>query len=229
MESMTLTPRLALAASLVPQGAALADIGTDHGKLPIHLLLSGRVRAAIGSDIRPGPLAHAERNAREHGAALSLRLAAGLDGIAPDACDTITITGMGGETIVEILAAAPWTQSGRHLLVLQAMTMLPVLRCWLAGHGFCTEAERICRENGKYYLVIAARGGGTARVLCPADALAPRLLLSDPLAAEYLSGLLAREEAALCGMRLGAGVAPERLAEQEALAAALRIRLEELR
>ncbi len=229
MESMTLTPRLALAASLVPQGARLADIGTDHGKLPIHLLLSGRVSAAIGSDIRPGPLAHAERNAREHGAALSLRLAAGLDGITPEECDAITITGMGGETIAEILAAATWTQSGRHLLVLQAMTMLPVLRRWLAGHGFHTEKECICRENGKHYLVIAARGGGPVHTLCQVDALAPGLLLADPLAGEYLSGVLAQEQAALRGMQSGTGVAPERMAEQAALVAALRIRLEELK
>ena len=60
---MVLTPRLACLTSLVPQGARLADIGTDHGKLPVSLLLEGRIAAAIGSDIGEGPLAHAARNA----------------------------------------------------------------------------------------------------------------------------------------------------------------------
>ena len=55
MESMILTPRLACIASLVPQGARLADIGTDHGKLPITLLMQNRVSGAIGSDLREGP------------------------------------------------------------------------------------------------------------------------------------------------------------------------------
>ncbi len=59
MESMILTPRLACMAALVPPNARLADIGTDHGKLPISLLLDGHIASAIGSDIRSGPLAHA--------------------------------------------------------------------------------------------------------------------------------------------------------------------------
>lgn len=64
---MILTPRLACIAALVPQGAQLADIGTDHGKLPITLLIEGRIAHAIGSDLREGPLDHAARNAEEHG------------------------------------------------------------------------------------------------------------------------------------------------------------------
>ena len=79
MESMILTPRLACMAALVPPNTRLADIGTDHGKLPISLLLDGHITSAIGSDIRSGPLAHAERNAKEHNVSLSLRLAPGLE------------------------------------------------------------------------------------------------------------------------------------------------------
>ena len=128
MESMVLTPRLACLASLVPQGARLADIGTDHGKLPVSLLLEGRIAAAIGSDIGEGPLAHAARNAADHGVSLSLRLAAGLDAVQSEECDTVSIAGMGGQTIAEILAAAPWCERGHHLLLLQPMTMVYELR-----------------------------------------------------------------------------------------------------
>ena len=81
---MVLTPRLACLAALVPQGARLADVGTDHGKLPVSLLLDGRIASAIGSDIGEGPLAHAARNAQEHGVSLSLRLAPGLDAVQPE-------------------------------------------------------------------------------------------------------------------------------------------------
>ncbi len=227
MESMALTPRLALVASFVPQGARLADVGTDHGKLPIHLLLSGRARSAIGSDIRPGPLAHAARNAEEHHAALPLRLAPGLEGVSPEECDAVTIAGMGGETIAGILDDAPWTQAGNHLLILQPMTMLPVLRVWLAGHGFRTEDERICREGRKFYIVLAARGGAAARTLSPLEALAPARLCADPLANDYFRWLLCREESILHGLQSGVDPDPERLAAQAALTAALRARLEE--
>lgn len=228
MESLSLTPRLALTAAFVPQGARLADIGTDHGKLPLSLLLEGRISSAVGSDIRPGPLSHAARNAEEHGIALPLRLAAGLDGIAAEECDTVTIAGMGGETITEILSAAPWTRDGNHLLILQPMTMLPVLRSWLAANGYRTEAERICREGHKFYIVIAARGGGTAQQLSPLETLAPVSLCADPLAGDYFRWLLHREETILRGLMAGSRTDPEQLAAQQALTAALRLRLEEL-
>ena len=138
---MILTPRLACIAALVPQGAQLADVGTDHGKLPITLLIEGRIAHAIGSDLREGPLDHAARNAEEHGVILPLRLAAGLDGISPEECDTVTIAGMGGQTIAEILQNAPWTADGDHLLLLQPMTMIYELRQWLWAHGYAIERE----------------------------------------------------------------------------------------
>lgn len=101
-----LTPRLACMAALVPPNARLADIGTDHGKLPISLLLDGHIASAIGSDIRSGPLAHAQRNAKEHNVSLSLRLAPGLEAARAEEARPVTIAGMGGQTIAEILTAA---------------------------------------------------------------------------------------------------------------------------
>ncbi|RKJ82085.1 SAM-dependent methyltransferase [Butyricicoccus sp. 1XD8-22] len=226
MESMHLTPRLALAASFVPEGARLADIGTDHGKLPVSLLLSGRVRAAVGSDIRPGPLAHAARNAREHGVTLPLRLAPGLDGVTTEECDTITIAGMGGETIAGILRQAPWALDGRHLLILQAMTMLPMLRCWLAENGCMIEAERICREGRKFYVVTLARGGSSPWQLSPLDSTAPAWLSADPLAKDYFTHLLRREEAMLHGLEKSRAPEPEALEIQRRLVNGLRARME---
>ena len=162
MESMILTPRLACMAALVPQNARLADIGTDHGKLPISLLLDGHIASAIGSDIRSGPLAHAERNAKEHNVSLSLRLAPGLEGVRAEECDTVTIAGMGGQTIAEILTAAPWTAQGDHLLLLQPMTMiadgctrtatlLSVKRCAARTDGVTSfSAYAAVHRSGKY-------------------------------------------------------------------------------
>ena len=56
MGELELTPRLRQAAQWVPQGARLADVGTDHGHLPIWLMLQGRIPSAIAADLRPGPL-----------------------------------------------------------------------------------------------------------------------------------------------------------------------------
>ena len=214
MESMTLTPRLACIASLVPQDARLADIGTDHGKLPISLLLAGRLASAVGSDIGAGPLDHAARNAADHGVTLSLRLAPGLDAVRADECDTVSIAGMGGQTIADILAAAPWTADGRHLLLLQPMTMVSELRRWLWANGYEIERETLCREDRRRYVVLSVRGGAERReVPLPRCAVSPALLRAEG-AAEYLDMLLRRERHALAGMEQGKNVTGAALEEQ---------------
>ena len=121
VEAVRLTPRLQVIADQIAPGARLADIGTDHAHLPIWLIENGRVVSVIASDIREGPLARAEENAARHGCLgrISLRLGAGLDKVCAEECDTVSIAGMGGETIADILTAAPWTAEGKHLLLLQ--------------------------------------------------------------------------------------------------------------
>lgn len=226
MESMVLTPRLACLAALVPPGARLADVGTDHGKLPIALLRAGRVASAIGSDIGAGPLGHAARNAQEHGVSLSLRLAPGLDAVRPDECDTVSIAGMGGQTIADILRAAPWTADGAHLLLLQPMTMAYELRQWLWAHGYAIAREAPCREGRRHYVVIAARGGGQARQVPLAQcAFSPALLRADG-AADYLRHLLVRERRALAGMERAEQPDPQRLDDQRVLVRAINDALE---
>ena len=211
MESMILTPRLACMAALVPQNARLADIGTDHGKLPISLLLDGHIASAIGSDIRSGPLAHAERNAKEHNVSLSLRLAPGLEAVRAEECDTVTIAGMGGQTIAEILTAAPWTAQGDHLLLLQPMTMIAELRRWLYAHGYAIERETLCREE----------------IPLSECAVSPALLRAEG-AADYLEQLYLREKKALDGMEQGASE-NKRLAYQRALVQCIQSAREELK
>ena len=145
MKHLQLQPRLRLLADLVPQGARLADIGTDHGYLPVWLMQQGRIASAIAADIGPEPLAHARRTAEEYGAALDLRLCDGLRGIAPHEADTVVMAGMGGETIRDILRAAPWTADGHHTLLLQPMTKVELLRGWLRENGY------LIKQKGSSY------------------------------------------------------------------------------
>ena len=228
MESMILTPRLACIAALVPQGAHLADVGTDHGKLPISLLLEGRIASAIGSDIGEGPLSHAGRNAQEHGVSLSLRLAHGLDAVRPEECDTVSIAGMGGQTIAEILQAAPWTADGAHLLLLQPMTMVYELRQWLWAHGYAIERETLCREDRRRYVVLSVRGGAPAKQVPLSQCAFSSALLCTSGAADYLQHQLTREQRALTGMEQARDRDDTRLAAQRALVHEIKQALEGL-
>ena len=60
---MELSPRLMSIARKVPEGARLADGGTDHGRLPVWLLLHERINCAIAADLREGPLDRARDTA----------------------------------------------------------------------------------------------------------------------------------------------------------------------
>ena len=62
-ERPVLQPRLRAIADLVPSGCRLADIGTDHGYIPVDLLLAGRITCAIATDIGALPLEHARQTA----------------------------------------------------------------------------------------------------------------------------------------------------------------------
>ena len=229
-ETIRLTPRLQAIADQVLPGARLADIGTDHAHLPIWLLRQGRIGCAVASDLREGPLARARENAARHGCLeqLSLRLGAGLERVSPDECDTISIAGMGGETIAGILRDAPWTAQGRHLLLLQPMTMVPELRQALYRGGYAIERESLCREEHRRYVVLTVRGGAAPReVPLGACCLSPALMRADG-AKEYLTHLLARETRALDGLRRAAQADPARLRTQELTVQTLKQGLEEL-
>jgi dinuclear metal center YbgI/SA1388 family protein len=153
-----LNPRLQLAASMVRRGTKLADIGTDHGYLPIALLQQNAVSTAIGADLREGPLSHASKNAVQYGVAdrISLRCCNGLTGIRPEEADDIVIAGMGGELIVSILRAAAWVKNPAKQLILQPMTSSEELRRYLRREGFFIEQEEAVEDAGRVYTVIRA-------------------------------------------------------------------------
>ena len=137
--------RLLAVASCVEKGAYLADIGTDHAYLPIHLLREGIISGAVACDINAGPI----ESARMHIAAagysdrIDTLLTDGLYGVEPYAPDDILIFGMGGDLIVKILSEAPWIKNERIGLILQPMSRVSTLRQWLCENGFLITGESI--------------------------------------------------------------------------------------
>lgn len=195
---MELSPRLQTIAQQVPQGARLADIGTDHGYLPVWLLLNGQIQWAIAADLREAPLNRAKSTAQrfkqmDH---ISFRLCDGLSGIETNEADTVVIAGMGGDTISSILQAASWTKQNT-LLLLQPMTGAPKLRQWLQSSGYAILQERIAREGEKFYSIWSVVGGAMPP-LTPAEQWAG-VNSEDPLRRDYLFMLERKAERALRG------------------------------
>lgn len=201
MRELALQPRLQLLADMVPAGSRLADVGTDHGYLPVYLLQQGRISRAIASDIVDGPLQHARQTAAEYEVdGIDFRLCPGLDAIAPHEADTVVIAGMGGETIQAILSAAPWTADGSHLLLLQPMTKVEYLRIWLVDNGYAFTEERLVWDKDHLYPVFAVRGG-TQPPLTAAQQYGGVLLDGDPLYGAYLDERIGKLQKAVEGLQ----------------------------
>ncbi len=153
--------RLSTAIPYITPGSCVADIGTDHAYLPIHLVKNGLCACAVACDINEGPLQSARTNIAEAGLCdrIDTLLTDGLHGVERFSPQDVIIFGMGGELIVRILSEATWTRNVRVGLILQPMSRAEILRKWLVGNGFSIEGETISFE-GKYYQTIHARYTG---------------------------------------------------------------------
>ena len=141
-----LSARLACVASLVPAGARVADIGSDHAYLPAALVLDGKIDFAIAGEVVKGPYENAVHEIKDHqleGRVIP-RLADGLAAIEPaDKVDTITIAGMGGSLIASILEKDKNKLTGIKRLVLQPNVGESQLREWLMNKGIYFSIFRV--------------------------------------------------------------------------------------
>ncbi|WP_445571923.1 tRNA (adenine(22)-N(1))-methyltransferase [Pseudomonas sp. E102] len=163
MNEQTLSMRLERVAGLVPTGARLADIGSDHGYLPVALIKRGVIAAAVAVEVALTPFRAAERTVRESGLGewISVRLADGLAAIEPaDGITAISLCGMGGETIRDILDSGKCRLSGRERLILQPNGGEQPLRQWLMDNDYRILCEDVLRENRFYYEIIVAERDG---------------------------------------------------------------------
>lgn len=157
-----LSQRLKDVATYVPKGAKLLDVGSDHAYLPIYLLEKGLITSAIAGEVVKGPYESALANVSASGFndKIDVRLANGLAAFEPyDAVTTITICGMGGRLIADILDAGKDKLKDVDRLILQPNNREDDLRIWLMENGFTIVAEAIMTENGKYYEIIVAEAG----------------------------------------------------------------------
>lgn len=154
-----LSARLACVASLVPAGARVADIGSDHAYLPAALVLDGKIDFAIAGEVVKGPYENAVREIKDHqleGQVIP-RLADGLAAIEPaDKVDTITIAGMGGSLIASILEKDKNKLTGIKRLVLQPNVGESQLREWLMNNHYQIMNEKIIEEDNHIYEIIVA-------------------------------------------------------------------------
>lgn len=186
---MKLSQRLQAIADLVDKGARVGDIGTDHGQLPCYLVEKAIAPRVIAADINALPLAGAQKRIAESGFTeqITTRLGDGLTVLKPGEVDTVTISGMGGSLMTEILEASAEVVCALKQLILQPNLAAHLIRRWAAAHDWHIEQERLLYEDGRYYEVLSLRPG-KGRELSEAELwLGPELLSErHPLLVEYV-------------------------------------------
>ena len=163
--TVKLTERLLAVARLVRDGSSLADIGCDHGYLPVYLVLNGKIKSAVAGDINEAPLDSCRSLVSDYALEDKIKciLSDGLKSIHKNEANDIAICGMGGELIADIVSNCEWAKNKEKHYIFNPMTHPEILRKYLCENGFEIGTDIIVKEGRHYYSVFEATYTGTGR------------------------------------------------------------------
>ena len=213
---LPLSNRLLACCGFVRKGDRVADVGCDHGYLGIHLLTSGIAKSIIASDVAEGPLQSAMRNGHKYGvkSKMSFYLSDGVRNIPRD-FDSMVCAGMGADTMMSILDAAPWLKDPKYRLILQCQSKRPDLRKYLYANGFAIRRETLAKD-GKFCYPIMEVVYAPGESLSGAEFYITPALLTDnsPLLPEFLGRVIGGIQTSVEGLSRTGG---ERYEEMKAV------------
>lgn len=159
--SIELSPRLKVIADCVIGVNTMADIGTDHGYLPVVLVEKKILLKAIACDVNEKPLEKAKKVIKDYGfdKNIETRLGSGLSVLNPGEVEAIVMAGMGGLLIRDLLEKELVVAVAAKKLILQPMNNQPVVRQYLETHGFKIMHEDLAQEGDRVYEIIVVEPG----------------------------------------------------------------------
>jgi len=203
-----LSERLKLIADEIIEGETMADIGTDHGFLPIYLWETGKCPHVIMTDVSRGSLdkALADCGVEHPDEKFDLRLGDGLKVIGQGEVDDIVIAGMGGLLIGDIIEDDLTKSRSYKRFILQPRNNIGRLRNRLRTLGFMVTRESLVREGRFIWEILTVEpdpvNQGEVREYSACDDFPDTLAeFRNPLTAEYLEKKLALEEKILGNIR----------------------------
>lgn len=161
---MELSKRLQAVADLISEGLIVADVGTDHGYIPIYLLEIGKSPKAFAMDVNKGPLLRAKEHIAQHGLneQIETRLSDGVKSLQAGESECVVIAGMGGALTVKILEEGKDIFKSLTEFILQPQSELWKVRQYLFKEGYCIIEEDMVWEDGKFYPIMKVVNGQSA-------------------------------------------------------------------
>lgn len=161
MDEVQLSKRLNKVVSYVEKGSSVADIGSDHAYLPVYLVRNNIAVKAVAGEVNKGPLLSAQNQIDKCGLGkqIKAKLGYGLAVLEEEDVDTITIAGMGGPLITQILEEGKERLTPIKRLILQPNIAAEKIRRFLLIHQWELKAESILEEDGHIYEVLMAEKG----------------------------------------------------------------------
>lgn len=202
-----LSIRLKKIYDIMPECDCFADIGTDHAYLPVYMCATGKCKTAIASDIVPGPLKRANATILKFGMSdkISVRLGPGVSTLSSDEADVVSIAGMGGLIIAQILEQGRDVLKNTAKIIVQPMTAVEDLREYLYKNNWNIEQEYLVKENDKLYniLSISSADSNTAFEPDDIDIFIGRHLIEDKpdLYNEYLERKIFKLDKMIAGLK----------------------------
>lgn len=195
--SMQLSKRLEAIVKLAGTCHCVADVGTDHGYIPIYMTEHHLTEKAIAMDVNKGPLERAQRNIRAYRMEqqITTRLSDGVAKLKAMEADCVIIAGMGGLLTIRILEAGKEILTTVPTMILQPQSEIGQVRKFLAEHGYRITAEDMVLDEGKYYPMMRVEHGSQEEWTEQEYAFGKYLIVSDnPVLLEFLE-----KEEKLCG------------------------------